>query len=115
MKGLISCTVTVMVSNLDKAIKFYVETLGLELKNRYGENYAEIQCPGLTIGLHPVEDEVNWGNNLSIGFGVNNFDDLTKSLMNKDVKLEIKQDGWIRLAHFKDLDNNHLYLAELKE
>lgn len=103
-----------MVSNLDEAIQFYVDILGLDLTKRYGDHYAEIQCPGLLIGLHPTERAVKAGDNLSIGFGVGDFDIATKSLIEKGVKLEVKQDGRIRLAHFTDPDNNRLYLAELE-
>ena len=68
MENLNKCRVNVMVSNMDNAVKFYSETLGLDLINRYGENYAEIQAAGFMIGLHPASKEIIIGNNLSIGF-----------------------------------------------
>ena len=54
MEGLKRTTVTVMVSNLDTAVSFYTEQLGLKLIKRYGEHYAEIETPGFSIGLHPT-------------------------------------------------------------
>jgi catechol 2,3-dioxygenase-like lactoylglutathione lyase family enzyme len=39
--------VTVMVSDLNRAIKFYTETLGLKLVSQYQTHWAEIQAPGL--------------------------------------------------------------------
>lgn len=51
-----SCNVTVMVSDFDKSIKFYIDTLGLILKNRWGNEFAYIEAPGLTIGLHPFPE-----------------------------------------------------------
>ncbi len=45
--------VTVMVSDLERAIRFYTEALGLKLKWRWGD-YAEVEAPGVTIGLHPA-------------------------------------------------------------
>jgi catechol 2,3-dioxygenase-like lactoylglutathione lyase family enzyme len=45
--------VTVIVSDIKKAIRFYVETLGLELKANYSDQYARVQAPGVIIGLHP--------------------------------------------------------------
>ena len=113
MENLKNCTITVMVSNLDVAVQFYVESLGLELKKKYGEHYAEIQGPGLLLGLHPSERPVTKGDNLSIGFGVDDFDAVTRSLQDKGLALEIKQDGFIRLTHFKDPDENHLFVAEV--
>ena len=45
---------TVYVSNMDKAIKFYTEALGLKLTNRFGDHWATVQAgKTLVIGLHP--------------------------------------------------------------
>ncbi len=54
---------TVYVSNMDAAVQFYTETLGLTLTNRFGQSlgdardgpcYWSEEGAGLTIGLHPV-------------------------------------------------------------
>ncbi len=103
-----------MISDMNKAIEFYCDMLGLQLLNRYENHYAEIQAPDLLIGLHPASDKIIWGNNMSIGFGVLEFDATIKDLESKGIEFKIEQDGWIRLAHFTDLDNNQLFLAERK-
>ncbi|GAA4281078.1 hypothetical protein GCM10022260_14990 [Gaetbulibacter aestuarii] len=100
---------------MDKAIDFYQGKLGLELINRYGDHYAEIQAPDLLIGLHPASEKVVKGNNLSIGFGVVKFDSTIRELEANGISFQIEQDGWIRIAYFTDLDNNHLFLAERKD
>jgi predicted enzyme related to lactoylglutathione lyase len=100
---------------MDKAIEFYQDKLGLLLLNRYGDNYAEIQAPDLLIGLHPKTEKVVQGNNLSIGFGVVEFDSTIKELESRGIEFKLEKDGWIRLAHFTDVDNNHLFLAERKD
>ncbi|MEQ8623552.1 MAG: hypothetical protein RJQ00_13350 [Vicingaceae bacterium] len=115
MKNLKTCRVNVMISNMDEAIEFYQGKLGLELKNRYGDHYAEIQAPDLLIGLHPISEKTLQGNNISIGFGVIEFDSTIKELESKGIKIKLEQDGYIRLAHFTDLDNNQLFLAERKD
>src|SRR4051794_30251612 len=46
--------VTVMVSDIERAVQFYTEALGLPLKTRAGDEWAEVQAPGLTIALHPA-------------------------------------------------------------
>ncbi len=114
METLNSCRVNVMVSDINAAIEFYAGKLGLELINRYGDHYAEIQAPGLMIGLHPTSDKIKIGNNLSIGFGVTEFDLTIKDLEAKGIEFTMEEDGWIRLAHFTDLNGNQLYLAENK-
>ena len=104
-----------MISNMDRAIEFYQEKLGLELIARYGDHYAEIQAPDLLIGLHPASENTVWGNNLSIGLGVLKFDSTIKELESKGIEFRLELDGWIRLAYFTDLDNNQLFLAERKD
>ena len=45
---------TVYVSNMDNAIRFYTETLGLKLTNRFGNHWATVRAGRtLLIGLHP--------------------------------------------------------------
>lgn len=103
-----------MVADMDKSIEFYTNKLGLTLLNHYGNYYAEIQAPDLLIGLHPKSEKTVVGNNMSIGFGVKEFDLLIEQLKSKGIAIEIENDGYIRLAHFSDLDNNSLFLAENK-
>jgi catechol 2,3-dioxygenase-like lactoylglutathione lyase family enzyme len=46
---------TVFVSNMDKAVRFYTEVLGLRLAERYGDHWATVDAGrGFTIGLHPA-------------------------------------------------------------
>ena len=40
---------TVYVSNMDNAIRFYTEVLGLKLTNRFGSHWATVQA-GKTLG-----------------------------------------------------------------
>jgi catechol 2,3-dioxygenase-like lactoylglutathione lyase family enzyme len=45
---------TVYVSNMDDAVRFYTEALGLKLTNRFGNNGATVQAgTTLVVGLHP--------------------------------------------------------------
>lgn len=114
MESLKHSRVNVMVRDMDKSIDFYVNVLDLELVNHWGNHYAEIKAKDLLIGLHPSSEKVSVGNSISIGFGVTNFDETIKALETKGVQFRMEEDGWIRLAHFTDLDGNPLYLAENK-
>jgi len=115
MKNLITCRVNIMISDMNRAIDFYTNILGLELLNRYGEHYAEVQAPDLLIGLHPSTGNITTGNNLSIGFGIVSFDETVRELESKGLKFRVEVDGWIRLAYFADPDGNPLFLAERNE
>ena len=47
-------TATIYVSNMDNAIRFYTEVLGLKLTNRFGNHWATVRAGAtLVIGLHP--------------------------------------------------------------
>ncbi len=74
-----------------------------------------MKAPDLLIGLHPISEKIVHGNNVSIGFGVNDFDATIKELEALGIAFKLEQEGWGRLAHFTDLDNNHLFLAEHEE
>ena len=63
---------TVFVSDMDRAVNFYCDVLGLKLAYRFGDDWAQIIAgPGLTIGLHPESDESPAGKKGSITIGLN--------------------------------------------
>src|SRR4051812_18051849 len=52
-------TATVYVSDMDRAILFYTQTLGLTLVNRIANEWAEIDAgTGFIIGVHPARPPV---------------------------------------------------------
>ena len=110
--------VTVMVSDFDRAVRFYTETVGLNLKARYGNNWADISAPDLTIGLHPVGDHgprPDGGSSMSIGLQVDDIDAAMDALKSRGVQFSrVSDEGYLRLANFSDPDNNQLYLAQEK-
>jgi catechol 2,3-dioxygenase-like lactoylglutathione lyase family enzyme len=113
-----SATVTVMVGNMENAVEFYTRTLGLELRARYGNEFAQVEAPGAVISLHPsIEGGSKPSNSqsLSIGFAVDDLDKTITELKSKGVQFsKISDDVQVRLAFFTDLDGNPLYLSESK-
>jgi predicted enzyme related to lactoylglutathione lyase len=109
-----SCNVTIMVSDMDKAILFYTETLGMKLENRYGNHWADIEGPGISIGLHPNSASVTRGNNLQIGLRVDDIEKAIASLQKNGVQVNSKDEEQVRLASFTDPDGNVLFLVEPK-
>ncbi|MFI5420006.1 MAG: VOC family protein [Nitrososphaerales archaeon] len=111
--------VTVMVSTMDQALKFYVDALGLKLKSRYEDYFAEVEGPGIIIALHPASKngpQPGKSESLSIGLGVDNIEKAMGSLKARGVQFssDIVQDGGVKLAFFTDPDKNPLYLAETR-
>ena len=54
-----TANVTIMVKDMDKSIDFYTKGLGLELKQRWNNHYAQVSSPGVVIGLHPAKESNN--------------------------------------------------------
>jgi catechol 2,3-dioxygenase-like lactoylglutathione lyase family enzyme len=119
---IINANVTVIVSDMDKAVKFYTEILGLKLISRSdvsGNDYAVLQAPGLTIGLNPPQHGRLPGKceSLSMGFEVDNLENAITELKTKGIAFsppEIIVEGPVKLAYFTDQDKNPLYLVALE-
>ena len=115
-----SGNVTVYVKDMDRAVRFYTEVLGLKLAYRFGDHWASVEVGrGLTIGLHPTSGEVTTGSKgggMSIGLELSGkMEDAMAKLEAKGLRFEgIVGEGKAgRFAHFLDPDGNSLYLAEL--
>ena len=115
-----SGNVTVYVSDMDRAVRFYTEALGLKLAYRFGDHWASVELgKGLTIGLHPASGESSHTgpkSGMSIGLELNGkIEDAVAKLEAKGVHFEgIVGEGKAgKFAHFHDPDGNSLYLAEL--
>jgi catechol 2,3-dioxygenase-like lactoylglutathione lyase family enzyme len=52
--------VTVMVSDMDRAVEFYVDKIGLKLEYRAENHWAQVETDtGFKIGLHPASPNGN--------------------------------------------------------
>jgi catechol 2,3-dioxygenase-like lactoylglutathione lyase family enzyme len=109
-----SATATVMVDDLDRALAFYVGTLGLTAGARYGPHYAEVHASGLKLGLHPrrAGDHDGGEGNLSIGFTVESIDDAVETLSRSGISFTREDTDANRLAFFHDPDGTPLYLYQ---
>jgi catechol 2,3-dioxygenase-like lactoylglutathione lyase family enzyme len=114
-----SGNVTVSVSNMDAAVRFYAEVLGLKLAYRFGDHWASLEIgKGLTIGLHPASADSPAGRKGSMAIGLElsgSIQDAVRTLEAKGVKFAgpINQGKSGSFASFEDPDGNLLYLAQL--
>jgi catechol 2,3-dioxygenase-like lactoylglutathione lyase family enzyme len=109
--------VTVMVSDVQRALVFYRDALGFRFVQGYGDEWQEVEAPGVRIGLHPGGKAPfkEAPRNLSIGLRVDDLDAAVKSLKGRGVKfVPGPQDQGSRIAYFTDPDGNPLYLIEIK-
>jgi len=111
---------TIFVGDMDAAVRFYTEALGLKLLERYGNHWASIDCGhGLTIGLHPASAQNPAGRvgSMTIGFHASEpIREAVAHLKKRGVVFrgDIVDDTQLLLAHFHDPDGNPFYLSELK-
>ena len=107
--------ITINVKDLDKSISFY-QSLGLGLKNRWGNYYAMVTAPGIVIGLHPNSNNNLTDNsgNVSIGFTTDNFEETKSDLQKLSIKINERHEEGGQFIHFTDPDGTALYFIKPK-
>ena len=113
MYTITTSNVTVMVTNMDRAIEFY-KAIGLQLKQRWNNHYAQVSAPGVVIGLHPSKTSGNANTSVSIGFGVENLDEVKKKLNELNVKFDLAGDKAGDILNFRDPDGTPIYFMQSK-
>jgi catechol 2,3-dioxygenase-like lactoylglutathione lyase family enzyme len=117
---------TLLVSDVGRAVRFYVETLGFKLVGVATPHWAKVDAgDGLVIGLHqrPTSGKtsdgstsgVSGGSEITLGLDVNQpIAEVVEVLANRGVQFHgpVKEEGGVKLAFFADLDGNTLYLVE---
>jgi predicted enzyme related to lactoylglutathione lyase len=104
-------TVWVPVNDMDRAVRFYRDTLGLDARS-VGEDWSEIDANGLTIGLNAREKAISGeSGGAVITFQPDgSIDDEVSRLREAGVNFtgEISAHIWGRLAPFTDTEGNDL-------
>jgi catechol 2,3-dioxygenase-like lactoylglutathione lyase family enzyme len=107
--------VTINVKDMDTAVSFY-QSIGLTLKNRWGDYYAQLAAPGITIGLHPTSAGNLRGNsgNVSIGFTSDDLEETRSSLDKLSIAVTERNEEGGEFLHFTDPDGTALYFIKPK-
>ena len=114
---------TIYVSDMGRAVRFYVETLGFKLLERAGDarqpQWASVDAGGgFVLGLHaahPGGPAPGASGSISIGLALNQpIAEVVEVLQNRGVVFHgpVRADGPVKRAFFGDPDGNALYLAE---
>lgn len=102
----------VPVSDMDRALAFYRDTLGLSVTEQDGSDWAEVDADGLTIGLNGRETAGSGsGGGAVISFRPDgSLEDEVARLKGSGVEFtgEISEHAWGRIAPFKDSEGNDL-------
>ncbi|MDA0791191.1 MAG: VOC family protein [Proteobacteria bacterium] len=112
-----SITLAASVTDIDRSIQWFKDTLGFEEIFRAPEaGWAEITTPaeGISIGLGQTEEVDGKGGTTPV-FGVADINAARAELEARDVKFDgdtIEIPGLVKLATFYDPDGNTYMLAE---
>jgi predicted enzyme related to lactoylglutathione lyase len=112
---------SVYVSDMDRAVAFYTNQVGLRLRNRVGTTWAEIDAGnGLIIGLHPAAPPdtpaAGTPGAINIELAVTEpLEDVLAALSERGVKINgpIKEYDAVRIASFSDPDGNAIVLGQI--
>jgi catechol 2,3-dioxygenase-like lactoylglutathione lyase family enzyme len=103
------------VSDMDRAVRFYREVVGLRLVRRDGDNWAELDAGPVRVALHGTKEgaPAETGG-AAVAFRVEDLDDTRVSLGAHDVAFvhEGEVEGYGRFALFTDPDGNLIEVIE---
>lgn len=113
--------VTVYVDDVDRAVEFYTDVLGLTLAYRGGPGWAVVRAPdGFSVGLHDAMGSapVGQAGSTTLGFHVEGpLQDVVDEFASRGVEFvsELTEDTAVPLAYFEDPAGNRMYLAEARD
>jgi glyoxylase I family protein len=105
------------VSDLERSVRFYGETLGIGVARRWHEG-AAFNFGNVVLGLHIEEGKVTRGNSPTITFKVTeNIDGLYSDLVGRGVHFTqaVTTEPYGRIAAFEDPDGHALLLHQPQE
>ncbi|HEX8285753.1 MAG TPA: VOC family protein [Pyrinomonadaceae bacterium] len=112
---------SVYISDMDRAVAFYTEALGLPLRTRMGGEWAEIDAgDGLTIGLHPARPPATPPPGAAGAINIElrvwqPLEQIVAQLEGRGVQFNgpIQNYENVRLVSFSDPDGNAILLAQV--
>jgi lactoylglutathione lyase len=111
--------VILLVSNMEKSIKFYSETLELPIKTR-SKDWTEFFNNDTVLALHPAPKKKTipkTGSGTLVGFEVTDLDSTVKKLKERRVKFfkRPKEEPFGKHAIVQDPDGHLISIAEINE
>jgi lactoylglutathione lyase len=107
--------VILLVSDMDKSIKFYRDVLELPIKNTSSE-WVEFFSSGTVLALHPSKSKNRTKNSgVLVGFMVSDLEPVATKLKDKKVEFfkEPKEESFGKHAIIADPDGHLISIAEI--
>lgn len=98
------------VTDFDRAVKFYQETLGLKPAYPAEDGWASFQLKGIELSIHSGREKNTKGDHAYFGFQVSDVDAARLALKARGVKVGeiVSPCEGTRFFGFKDPDGNHM-------
>jgi lactoylglutathione lyase len=110
--------VILLVSNMEKSIKFYRDTLELPIKTK-SKDWTEFFKNDTVLALHPARKKSNLktGSGILVGFEVSDLGSTMKNLREKKVRFfkRPKEEPFGKHAIVQDPDGHLISIAEIKD
>jgi lactoylglutathione lyase len=111
--------VILLVSNMEKSVKFYSDILELPVKTR-SKDWTEFFNNDTVLALHPAPKKMKklkTGSGTLVGFEVTHLDPMVKKLKEKRVKFfkKPKEEPFGKHAIIRDPDGHLISIAEINE
>lgn len=107
--------VILLVSDMDKSMKFYRDVLELPVKSTSPE-WVEFFSSGTVVALHPSKNKTRTKNSgVLVGFMVSNLESVAKNLKDKKVEFfkEPTEESFGKHAIIVDPDGHLISIAEI--
>jgi lactoylglutathione lyase len=101
------------VADMDRAVSFYRDVLGLPLRFQ-SPGWSEFSTGETSLGLHPATEK-NLAGSVELGFNVTNLEKFHQEMSAKGVQFSMpptKQDFGGTLAQFLDSEGGRCSVAE---
>ena len=109
--------VILLVSDMKRSIRFYRDTLGMDLKQE-SKDWTEFSSRGTVLALHPAKRKrIKKNNGILVGFSISDFDDVINSLKKKGVKFykKPKQEPFGKHTIIQDPDGHLISIVQMPQ
>jgi catechol 2,3-dioxygenase-like lactoylglutathione lyase family enzyme len=99
--------------DMDAAVGFYTEVVGLELRRREGNEWAELDAGPIRLALHGTDDEPPGSG--TVVLRVDDLDAARWTLEQRGARFDAyvgEVEGFARFATFRDPDENPVQIIE---